>query len=518
MTPRGLPTVGEFVRRWAERNPARECVVDRTTGRRVTYGELEDRSNQFAAALARKGIERGSVIALHSENRAEFVEVLIAAAKLGAVVAPLNTRLTAGELQEMMAICSPALLVGGAELTTDPEGTAAATGIPFVRLGDEADHLMRSEAPTARPIGASSEDPYLVLFTSGSTGHPKGSISTHANHYANFVNVAYEYFETGPTDIALNVAPMFFSASLGGTVLPFLMGGQKVVIERRVEFGPIVDAIATEGCTCTQLVPLVIYRLLNEIDSARDSIATLRRLGYGSAPIPPSRLAEAIAALGRSIFVQGYGATETIFATALKPADHDPDQPELLASCGRPLLGARVDLRALDGSADVVEDGQDGEVIISGPVVSPGYWNDVLATQESYSSDGWFRTGDVARRDKRGYYYVVDRTKDMVISGGINIYPREVENVIARHPDVAECAVIGVPDATWGESVKAFVVARDGRAPTEADIVDLCRSHLASYKKPRTVEIVVELPKTATGKIDKMALRGGRTTADQQIS
>lgn len=512
MKPRGLPTVGEFVRRWAERDPARECVVDRASGRRVTYGELEYRTNQFAAALARKGLERGSVLALHSENRAEFVEVLIAAAKLGAVVAPLNTRLREGELHEMLDICSPSLIVGGVEVVTDPGKIAADRGVPFVRLGEEADQLMSTEAAAARPVDAVDTDPYLVLFTSGSTGRPKGSISTHANHYANFVNVAYEYFETRPEDIALNVAPMFFSASLGGTVLPFLMGGQKVVIEQRVEFGPIVDAIETEKCTCTQLVPLVIYRLLNEIDAARDSIASLRRLGYGSAPIPPNRLAEAIAALGRSIFVQGYGATETIFATALKPADHDPDQPQLLGSCGRPLLGARVDLRPLDGGAGPVENGQDAEVIISGPVVSPGYWNDPAATADSYSPDGWFRTGDIARRDERGYYYVVDRTKDMVISGGINIYPREVENVIARHPDVAECAVIGVPDDTWGERVKAFVVARGGRSPDPAEIIEFCRSNLASYKKPKDVDVVVELPKTATGKIDKMALRAaGRT-------
>jgi acyl-CoA synthetase (AMP-forming)/AMP-acid ligase II len=506
MEPRGTPTVAELTRHWSLTRPTTECVIDRGTGRRLTYAQLESRTNQTAAALAATGIGRGSVIALHSENRAEFIEVLLAAAKLGAVVVPLNIRLTSHELEQMMQICAPDLIVGGESVVADTSSVAKQADVRYLGIADELQNLSDREPDHARQIAAASTDPFLVLFTSGSTGRPKGAISTHANHYANFINVSYEYFEFQPGDIALNVAPMFFSASLGGTVLPFLMGGLTTVIEPRVDFGNIIEAIAAEKCTCTQLVPLVIYRLLEDIDRARDEVATLRRLGYGSAPIPPARLADAISAMGRSIFVQGYGATETVFATALQPTDHDPDNPELLASCGRPVLSARVRLRALDGSDGPVNPGEEGEVLISGGAVSPGYWQDTDATEASYCGD-WFCTGDIARVDKDGYYYVVDRIKDLVISGGMNIYPREVENVIAKHADVADVAVIGVPDEQWGESVKAFVVPRFQAQLTGESIIDLCREQLASYKKPRTVEIVPDLPRTATGKVDKVALR-----------
>ena len=502
--PRCYPTVGELFRYWAMRRPRAECVVDRGSGRRVTFGEMEERTNRLGHLLMERGCAQGGVVALRSENSAEVVEVFLAAAKVGAIVMPLNTRLVPGELAPLLERGRPRLAFEGG--LTPILSDAADSSLRVVTFGEEYESHLARQSSLPGPILPRLADPFLVLFTSGSTGQPKGSVSTHGNHFANMTNVAFDYFSLRDDDVALNIAPMFFSASLMGTIFPFIMRGLKVTIEPRIEVGAIVEAIEAEGCTCTQLVPTVLYRLLAQIDETKACLTSLRRLGYGSAPIPPARLAEAIEGLGRSIFVQGYGATETSFATVLRSDDHSAAKPERLKSCGRPVSAARVDLRSLDGSRNEVPEGQAGEVVITGPVVTPGYWEDKQATVEAFDGD-WFRTGDVAIRDADGYFYIVDRVKDMLISGGINIFPREVENVISTLPAVSECAVIGVPDSEWGESVKAFIVARPAQEVSVEEVHSVCRANLASYKKPRSVEVVESLPHTATGKIDKRALR-----------
>jgi fatty-acyl-CoA synthase len=344
------------------------------------------------------------------------------------------------------------------------------------------------------------------MYTSGTTGHPRGAVLTHRAVTANVVQVALTC-QGPPGERSLVVAPLFHAAAVPTTFSPLWWGGSLLIQE---QFDPVatVRALDEQRVGFAVLVPAVIQACLTSApDATERRYAQLRIIYYGSSPIAEQTLRQAMAVF-RCGFVQSYGLTEAAQSlTFLTPADHAralADKPELLLSAGRPAVG--TELRIVDPDDHPLPNGTIGELVARGPQLMRGYWNQPEATAEALRS-GWLHTGDAGLIDADGYLYIQDRVKDMIVSGGENVYPREVEDVLARHPAVAEAAVIGVPDDRWGETVKAVVVLRAPSTATADELVAFCRPHLGGFKLPRSIDFVRSLPRTASGKVLKRELR-----------
>ncbi|HVL82469.1 MAG TPA: long-chain fatty acid--CoA ligase [Actinomycetota bacterium] len=452
-------SIGFWARRRAELTPWRVAVDDGT--REVTFAELNSGVNRKASALRARGVSRGDRVGVLARNSVDHLEAFFAIAKLGAVVVPLNWRLAE---QEIEWIVSDA----GASLVLDDEGLAGLDG--------------EDEEPS---VLVGSHDPLMAMYTSGTTGRPKGAVLTHGNFFWTNLNMLLGV-DIVSTDRSLMVLPMFHIGGWNVNTLVMLWKGATVVLEPEFDAGRAIEAIERRGVTWMMGVP-AIYLFMREHPRFSDAdLSGLRFVVCGGAPAPLS-LIESYEARGVQ-FIQGYGLTEAAPNALCLPAER---ARERIGSAGRPYFYTDVRL-------------QDGEIQLRGPSIMDGYLNRPDATAEAFTSDSWLRTGDVGREED-GYFYVVDRLKDMVITGGENVYPAEVENVLDSHPSVVESAVIGVPDDRWGERVHAVVAARSEVAPDE--LVAWCRDRLAHYKCPRTIEFVEALPRTASGKIAKPALR-----------
>jgi acyl-CoA synthetase (AMP-forming)/AMP-acid ligase II len=502
--------VHEFVESAVERFGDRTALVDDQGT--LTYRQLWDRSRRLAGALAGAGVQPGDRVVALMNNRNEWVEVDNAVSMVGAIRGRLNNRDSAREFAFVLNDLRPAVVVTGPEFTEVITGLVDEGAVAPMRvlgLGPDGDYerLLGSAEPL-EPRPRSTDDPYLVFHTSGTTGHYKGAVYLHRNWLAVYRNILAEIMgDVGPDCALLHVGPL--SHQSGILTSPGLFRGARSVMLAQFDPTRIFELIEEQTITHTILAPAIINALANHPEAAHHDLSSLRRIYYSGAPISPTVLRKAIDVFG-PVFLQGYGSTEggTIYNTILYPDEHVAaleSHPERLSSCGRPSVW--FDVRLADDEGKEVPTGEMGEIWVRGDSVSQRYWEQPEATAAMYV-DGWFRMGDLAVRDEDGYITIVDRKNDMIISGGLNVYPREVEDVLASHPAVREVAVIGVPDPKWGEAVKACVSLTEGRTLTLEDVQEHCRQQgLASYKKPLSLDVVDEIPKTAVGKLFRRALR-----------
>jgi acyl-CoA synthetase (AMP-forming)/AMP-acid ligase II len=492
------------------------ALVDANANRQVTWRAFNDRVNRLSHALLARQMKKGDRVAIYSRNSLEYLELFMACAKTGVVLEPMNWRFTPGEIATTLCDGTPRVILVSSEYADCYRSVSA--GLPFIELvvgigkghGFETDYdawiapCPNSEPETINAVG--DDDLYFICYTGGTTGVAKGAMITHRNAYTTMVNMTVAEHITS-NDVYIIMGQMFHIAVL----LPhgYMFHGAKVII---LNFEPrrVLQTIQEHRVTSILAISTMMNYIMDVPDFHDFDTSTLRLISYGGGPFAPATLERAMQMFPGIGFLQYMGQTEvSIMSAWLGPEDHVrglKGNPDLLRSCGREAL--LCDVRVVDeNEQDVPRDGKTpGEMIVRGDNVMRGYWNLPELTAETLRG-GWCHTGDIATWDADGYMYVVDRKKDMIVSGGENIFSARVEEVIYRHPAVKECAVIGVPHPVYGETVKACVVLRDGCTATAEEIIDSCRPHLASYQKPTSVEFLDALPKSAAGKLLKRVLR-----------
>ncbi|GAA3431031.1 long-chain-fatty-acid--CoA ligase [Kutzneria kofuensis] len=487
----------ELVEHWAEVKPDAEAISYEAQG--FTWQQWRDRIRKVAGALRRAGVGRGDRVAYLDKNNLSCLEVILAAGSLGAATAILNWRLAPDELDYVVRDSGAKMLFVADDLLP---GVKDIADRPTTILLSDYEELIADADPVAVQSEVRTEDPVLVMYSSGTTGRPKGVLLSHANVLAHARNTGQAMpVEDGFRSLV--AMPLFHVGGSCYAMSGFCEGIPSTLL--REPSGPGLLGAIAQGCTHAFLVPAVVAGIMAAGQPAITAFGRLKRLIYGASPMPLPLLRAAMAAWPDTDFVQVYGMTEMAGAiTVLSPEDHrDAAHPERLTSAGRPIAGA--ELRVVDPATG--EDAEVGELWFRTPQTMLGYLGQPAATADTITADGWLRTGDVGRLDDGGYVYIVDRVKDMIITGGENVYSPEVERVLAEHPAVADVAVIGVPDDRWGESVKAVVQAADGQTVDPEELVAYARERLAGYKVPRTIDVVEEMPRNATGKILKKVLR-----------
>jgi long-chain acyl-CoA synthetase len=474
--------------------------------RTVTFGELEARARRLANALTTLGVGEHGRVAYLDLNNPEFFEVMLGAAKVGAAIAPLNFRLTPAELGQIVADAGARVMVVGATFAAAVDTIrAAAPGLTVVSVGDEYEQWLAAadDRDPGRPSGP--DEVVLQLYTSGTTGLPKGVMITNDNCSA--LNDVAEHWHVDESSVCLVAMPLFHIGGSGWANVGLARGATDIVVPM-VDPGGLLDTIEKARITNAFLVPVVL-QMMCAVPGADDrDFSSLRSIAYGASPIPSAVLHRALEVFKAPLF-QVYGLTETSGAiTELSSQDHDPGGPRahLMRSAGKAYPW--VELKAVDPATGADQPpGEVGEIWIRSVQNSPGYWNKPEDTASAFDRDGWLHTGDAGFVDADGYVFLTDRVKDMIVSGGENVYPVEVENLLSTHPDVADVAVIGVPDEHWGETVKAVVVRREGSALTDAELIDWSRDKIAGFKRPRSVDFADELPRNPSGKLLKRVLR-----------
>jgi acyl-CoA synthetase (AMP-forming)/AMP-acid ligase II len=483
--------------------------------RRITYSEAAAEMNRLANAFASAGLEVGDRIAFLSKNSIEYGILFYAASKAGVVPVPLNYRLASPEWAYIINDAGAKLLIASDAYVSIVDGFRHDLGSvkKFVAIdagdaeGWDDYRGWTGKEPASPPDRlVTGEHDVYQMYTSGTTGHPKGAVLTHGAVTAQLSQIIPLY-RGSPGDRTLVVAPMYHAAAAITALLTTAQGGTMYIQE---DFNPmeVVRALSEERIANATLVPAMIQACLVFVpDIAARNYDTLQRITYGASPIAEETLRRAVQVFGCEFF-QGYGMTETTAVVSyLVDADHQralKSRPDLLLSAGRPIIGTEV--RVVDEDDEPLPNGEIGEIIARGPQMMRGYWN---LPDESAAAlrGGWMHTGDAGVLDDDGYIYIQDRVKDMIVSGGENIYPRIIEDVLFKHPAVADAAVIGVPHDQWGETVKAIVVLKDGTEASEEDVIDFCRDKLGGYERPRSVDFVKELPRNPTGKVLKRQLR-----------
>lgn len=482
---------------------------------RLTFQQVNCRSNRLAQALVRIGVAKGERLAVLLPNCPEFVEADFALIKAGLVRLPLNPRLSAKECVYIVGNAKASTLVFGHQFHEISEQIRQEVGSVknFIVVGPGEkgnalayEELLGRQSDDEVSVDVADDDPYQILYTSGTTGRPKGAVTTFRSRLSTLATVLIDEMRVDPTDVLLSVAPL---AHGGGTkILPhFLRGAGNVLLPK---FTPesFCRTVEKEKVTTSWMVPTMVTLLLEYPDLKKFDLRSLKTVVYAAAPMPEATLRRALETFG-DIFVQVYGLSEAPNPVLLLPrVDHRLEGTEVqlrrLQSAGREVFGVQV--RVINEEGKDAAPGEIGEIITTGDNLMTGYWNDPEATAESIRN-GWFYTGDLAKVDDEGYVFIVDRRKDMIISGGFNVYPREVEEVLYRHPAVLEATVVGVPDPRWGEAVKAVVVRRPGMQVSPEEIIAFCQADMASYKKPASVDFVDELPKGPNGKILKREIK-----------
>jgi fatty-acyl-CoA synthase len=489
--------LGSWPIRRARKTPHRTALVHQD--RAISYVELYERTTRLAHALRAAGIRRGDRIAYLGGNHPSFLETMFASGMLGAVFLPLNTRLAAPEVSYQLGDSGAKALVHSPSHSDMVEELRGRTAVKtYLAVGPDYEDLLRDAEtdPIDEPV--SLDDICVIMYTSGTTGRPKGAMLTHGNLTWNAVNVLIDQ-DLAADEVALVSAPLFHTAGLNMLTMPVLLKGGTCVLVGSFDPGGTLDLIERHRATFMFGVPAMFDQIARHPRWAEADLSSLRTLSCGGSPVPTSLIA-AYQERGLT-FVQGYGMTEASPGVLFLDAAHAVSKAGS-AGVQHFFSDVRVVLPDLT-PADVAET---GEVIVRGPHVMQGYWGLAEETAASFT-DGWFRSGDAARVDEDGYVTIVDRLKDMIISGGENIYPAEVEDVLLTHPDVVECAVIGVPDDKWGEVPRAVVVAREGTRPDPEEIMGFLSGRLAKYKVPKSVVAADTLPRTASGKLLKAQVR-----------
>jgi long-chain acyl-CoA synthetase len=484
-------------------------------GRDTTFEEFDRHTSQVANALIASGVKKGDRVCYLGRNSDHYFELFLGAAKMGAVTTPIGWRLAPPEIAYIvndshapMFFVGPEMTGAAKEVLKDAshvkQTIAMEGGVPEWKSFEGWRDAASDASPT---VELSPKDIAIQLYTSGTTGRPKGAMLTHANFIETnkimkAANINWNQWSSD--DISLVAMPV---AHIGGSGwgLMGLRNGATGIVAREFDPGKVLDFIANDRVSKIFLVPAAIQIILRDPRARSTDYSRMKTIGYGASPIPLDLLREAVEVFGCG-FAQMYGMTETTGTiVALPPEDHDMKGSTRMRAAGKPLPG--VEIRIVDDAGNAVPTGEVGEIATRSVWNMAGYWNMPEATAKTIDRDGWLRTGDAGYMDEDGYVYIHDRVKDMIITGGENVYPAEVESAIYGHPQVADVAVIGVPDAKWGEAVKAMVVPKPGKTPDPQDIIAWARQHVAAFKAPKSVDFIAALPRNASGKILRRELR-----------
>jgi long-chain acyl-CoA synthetase len=502
------PDLGLLLPRAAALHGPRTALVTSTTS--LTYRELDELSERVAGGLREIGVRPGDRVSLYSLNRWEWIVAYHAALRVRAVLNPINVMLTKEEVAFVLADCeAAAIFTSGdkaealAEMTRDIPtlrrvisfDQAGGAVTPFAELLTPANghRVIAAPAPAA-------DDVAVIGYTSGTTGHPKGAMQSHQAVYLNTAAVAATQART-ERDVTINALPLphvYGSVIMNGA----LMTGATLVMHERFDPARMLAAIQDHGATCFDGVPTMFMMMLADPSIAGADLSSLRVCSVGGQTMPAAKMAEWEQRSGVPL-LELWGMTE-IAGAGIANVMY---QPNVHGSIGFPLPGLEARVASAEDSRVTAPDGEPGELMVRGPFVMPGYYGNDPATRDALEPDGWLHTGDVAVRDAQGRFYIVDRLKDMILTAGFNVYPAEIERIVAGHPAVAMVAVGAVADDVRGELARAYVVLRPGQTATEAEVIEYCRPHLAAYKLPRSVVFVADLPKTSTGKILRRELK-----------
>nr|WP_294974861.1 AMP-binding protein [uncultured Pseudomonas sp.] len=474
----------------------------------MTFTEVDELSSQLAHALSALGAARGSSVALLMNNCLYSVPLDFACVKGGINRVPINARLSLPEHVRMLketgcttVVFAPDLIERAAALKEEISGLVAhglgTTTEGGVDLLEEASRQSRK----CPEVGVQPTDYVVTLFTSGTTGTLKAAQHTQASYAAVCRNIMQNFIDIAPSDSMLHAASLIHAS--GVFVLPFWLRGARTVIMPGFEPQAYLQLIEKERITSINMVPTMMQMLLEHPAFGDADLSSLRHIIYGASPMPRPVIEKAISLLGQHRFWQYFGQTEFPLAiAALRPEDH---VPELLGACGRPSMD--VEIRLVDEAGNDVPEGMEGEIAVRGPSMMAGYYNAPVLNQEMFLDGGWLRTRDVGVFDARGFLHLKDRTSDMIITGGYNVYPREIEDILLAHPAVVECAVVGLKDPKWVESVTAVVVLKQDMEITEAELISFVAEQVASYKKPQKIVFAPSVPKTLIGKINRRVIR-----------
>ncbi len=502
--------VAYWVQRWSELHPDKAAIVFQ--GDEISYRRLHRRANRTACWLQSIGIEKGDRVAAMLDNCPEFIELYLASARLGAIFVPINTRLAAPELKFTLRHCRPRLFVYGPRFETMVDSLDLAGSLPLIlqaRLGPggNAERLDYS-AGTAEFDGqepfltatlgpGDPEEPQVIMYTSGTTGQPKGAVLSHRKTFFNCLN-ADIFFKLHFDDVMLVILPLFHSGGLFIQASPCLYKGATILLHPRFDPAAVYADIERYRVTKFLGVPTVFRALLELDGDKRRDVSSLRVTAIGGEKVTPELLAACKEAGFSCRQIMGQTETSILLWASEEESLARP------GTVGRPVFHAEV--RLMDEAGRPVPVGEVGEIVARGSILMKEYWQEPETTEKTMHGQ-WLRTGDLARMDEDGYFYLVDRATDMYISGGENVYPTEVERVLKQLPGVADAAVLGVPDDTWGEVGHAFVVLENGAEVTRDEIMDFCRANLAGFKRPKHITFVGELPRTSLGKVRKFVLR-----------
>jgi fatty-acyl-CoA synthase len=490
----------DHVARHAHANPG--SVALRFAGASITWATLQMRVRGAAAVLTEHGVGRGDRVAILMTNRPEFVDTVLGANAIGAIAVPVNFRLAASEVSYILSDCGAALVVTDEVLA--PLAAAACSSLPATapKVVVAAEVMSAGAAPAGAGADIDERDVALIMYTSGTTGRPKGAMLTHLNLLMQAITTVRTSRLDTDDHIALLNVPLFHIAGVGRLPSSLMIGSRTVIMPTAPFDAQLtLDAIESEGVTDLFLVPAQWQMLCAHPDATR-RCRSLRSISWGAAPASVSLLSLMNATFPDAEIISVFGQTEMSPVTTSLPGR---DAIRKIGSVGKPI--PTISARIVDPDMNDVATGEVGEIVYRGPTLMAGYWNNPAATAEAFAG-GWFHSGDLVRADSEGFLYVVDRVKDMIISGGENIYCAEVENALAGHPAVADVAIVGVPHERWGETPLAVIVPADPAAPPAlADLADWTRDKLASYKKPTRIEIVPSLPRNAAGKVLKHELR-----------
>lgn len=505
--------VGNFLTKTAEHHPDQPASI---WGDQVlTYSATNSRADAIAQGLCRLGLDRGDRVGILQWNSPQLIESFFAVWKAGGCIVPLNARFVADEVVYHLSDPRATAVVFGEEFremmnqirnSLPSVKYLICTGEPLEGQIGYEELLAENSAKTPSSVDVAEDDLAWLFYTSGTTGRPKGAMLTHANLTFMAVSWVADLMRLEPDDVGLHAAPLTHGAGFHTLALVLKACPQVILKPRRFEVESFCETVASYGITNTWLVPTQIKMLLNYSELEKWDLSSLKWVVYGGSPMYVEDLKEALRRIG-PVFVQLYGQGETpMTGTYLRAQEHVTEGPEAkrLASCGHVRSG--IELKILDAEDNEVPRSEVGEICVRGATVMKGYWERPDATAEALRN-GWLHTGDVGYMDQEGYVYILDRTKDMIISGGSNVYPREVEEVLLQHPAISEVCVIGVPDKLWGEAVKAIIVLKPEVQLSAEEIIAFAGQHMAGYKKPKSVDFVTEIPKSAYNKVLKRELR-----------
>ena len=491
-------SVRDLLEQRVAESPGKDFLFSELDGRSWTYAEFDQEVNRTANMLIKNEIRKGDVVSLLLPNSAEYVIAYFACWKIGALAGPVNSLLKPEEIEWVVGNSEAKLMLAGSEFIQDLQTPKENKGpkLPAYVIFDNVDSATSDFSDQLTDTALDSHNEAIIIYTSGTTGKPKGCLLTHENLIANAQQIS-EWMGLGAADRLLTVMPLFHMNAVSVTTMTALYAGGSTVVAPKFSSSRFWDTVEKYRITSFGSVATMLSMLLAKKDDRSTADSLLRFAMCGSAPVPAEILKDFEETFG-VLVIEGYGMSESTCRSTFNP----PNENRRPGSCGVPIGN---EMKVFDEGDKEVADGELGEIVLRGPNIFKGYFKNSQATEKAFAN-GWFHTGDIGYRDADGFFYIADRKSDMIIRGGENIYPREIDDLLYTHPAVAHAAVIGVPDELYGEEVAAFVVLKDGQSVTEAEIIDLCKKHLADYKCPKSVHFVDDIPKGPTGKLLKREL------------